>query len=215
MQVSQVVLVILAIVPSIILHEVAHGWVADFFGDHTARRAGRLSLDPTKHVDLFGTIIMPLLLIAAHLPAFGYAKPVPVNTRNLRKPRNQSVYVSLAGPATNIFLSAVAWGACRVILHSNPCSSSQFLNFFAYLGIVNVSLAALNLLPIPPLDGSALIERLVPSRHLGTYFRLRGQMLPFVVIGFVAIVYLTKWSPFQPLVDAWLRLAGFEQYCAS
>src|SRR5207237_10455946 len=96
------------LIPSVILHEVSHGWVALAFGDDTAKRAGRLTLNPIAHVDPFGTIILPLLLSLSGIGAFGYAKPVPVNPRNLRNPRQHSLYVSLAGPLTNITLALIA-----------------------------------------------------------------------------------------------------------
>ena len=102
------------IVPSIILHEISHGWVANFFGDDTAKRAGRLSLNPMVHIDPIGTLIVPALLALGGFGVFGWAKPVPVNTGRLRSPRNQGVLVALAGPFTNAVLA----------LASAPCSSS-------------------------------------------------------------------------------------------
>src|SRR5580692_6808128 len=95
------------LVPSVTFHEVAHGYVANYFGDSTAKDQHRLSLNPLRHVDLFGTILMPALLIISGLPAFGYAKPVPVNIGRLRNPRKQEIWVALAGPAVNVVLSAV------------------------------------------------------------------------------------------------------------
>src|SRR6204780_875134 len=105
---EQEVIVFCVIVPSIILHEVSHGWVANAFGDDTAKRAGRLSLNPIVHIDPVGTLIVPALLSLAGAGVFGWAKPVPVNTSRLRSPRNEGVLVSLAGPATNAVIAAVA-----------------------------------------------------------------------------------------------------------
>jgi Zn-dependent protease len=183
-------LYILAAIPSIVLHEVAHGWVANKFGDPTAKLAGRLTLNPVSHIDPFGTILLPVMLTLVHCPAVGYAKPVPVNVNRLRKPRNQSVYVALAGPATNIFLVGVAAIVCRILIDRGYTLSYNLLVFFLLLGIVNLFLAALNLLPIPPLDGSAVIERLVPRRHLARYFYLRGRMLPFAMV-ILLILFIT------------------------
>jgi Zn-dependent protease len=186
---------VLAGVPSIVLHEVAHGWVADKFGDPTARNAGRLTLNPIAHIDPIGTIAMPVLLALAHFPAIGYAKPVPVNVNRLRKPRNQSVYVSLAGPLTNVIISALAWIGCRIWIAEVPAvrlilQTPQFFLFLLYLGLVNLVLACFNMLPIPPFDGSAVVERLVPRKHLGRYFEIRNQMLyPALII--VVILYAT------------------------
>ena len=107
----------LAIVPSIILHEVSHGWVANYFGDSTAKDNGRLTLNPLAHVDPFGTVLLPALMVFSGLPAFGYAKPVPVNVSRLRNPRTQSLYVSLAGPFVNIVLSAIGLLLCWIAVH--------------------------------------------------------------------------------------------------
>jgi Zn-dependent protease len=175
----------IALLPSIILHEVSHGWVANFFGDPTAKNAKRLSLNPARHVDPFGTILLPALLIALHFPPFGYAKPVPVNTSRLRKPRQQSLYVSLAGPAVNIVLSAVGLILCDEsgvhFVNGVAQYNDVLFNVGVALGVSNLLLAAFNLLPIPPLDGSAIIERFVPNRHLGAYYHWRARALPLVL----------------------------------
>jgi Zn-dependent protease len=168
--------------PSIILHEVSHGWVANMFGDDTAKRAGRLTLNPIAHIDPFGTIILPVLLIATTGRAFGYAKPVPVNPRNLRDPRNQSLLVSLAGPAVNIVLAVTAalllphW----ILFRAPESWSAQDL--LLNLGYANVLLAAFNLIPLPPLDGSAIIERLLPRAWWPGYLRIRQYSMGALLI---------------------------------
>jgi len=168
--------------PSIILHEVSHGWVANMFGDDTAKRAGRLTLNPIAHIDPFGTIILPVLLIATTGRAFGYAKPVPVNPRNLRDPRNQSLLVSLAGPAVNIVLAV---GAALLLPHfilfrgAAPWSRDDLL---LNLGYANVLLAAFNLIPLPPLDGSAIVERLLPQSLWPGYLRIRQYSMGVLLI---------------------------------
>lgn len=175
----------IALLPSIILHEVSHGWVANFFGDPTAKNAKRLSLNPMRHIDPFGTILLPALLIALHFPPFGYAKPVPVNTSLLRKPRQQSLYVSLAGPFVNIVLSGIGLLLCDLAVSdqfgSVTVQNNTLLNVGLALGLSNLLLAAFNLLPIPPLDGSAIIERFVPNQHLGAYYHWRARALPLVL----------------------------------
>ena len=171
----------IALVPSIILHEVSHGWVANFFGDPTAKNAKRLSLNPMRHIDPFGTILLPALLIALHFPPFGYARPVPVNTSRLRNPRSQSLYVSLAGPFVNIVLSGVGLLLCDLAVTGDVITNTTLFNAGLALGISNLLLAAFNLLPIPPLDGSAVIERFVPNKHLGTYYHWRARALPLVL----------------------------------
>jgi Zn-dependent protease len=182
-------LYLLAIVPSIILHEISHGYVANLCGDPTAKNAHRLTLNPLRHIDPFGTILLPFLLIATGLPAFGWAKPVPVNVARLRNPRSQSLYVSLAGPLTNIVLSAVAFVYVRYEIHHASVatlnSNYSFFTFMVYLGVVNMILAVFNLLPIPPLDGSAIIERFVPVRHLPRYYQMRARALPFLMAALI------------------------------
>lgn len=183
------------LIPSIILHEVSHGWVANAFGDDTAKRAGRLSLNPLVHVDLFGTIIVPALLIV--VPAvtgagagvgFGWAKPVPVNVGRLRNPRNASFWVSLAGPATNAvlfvafalafrFAAASQWGVDPT---TGALATGPQILFLG--GLANVWVGLFNLLPVPPLDGSALVERFVPARHLMSYYRMRQASMVVVFV---------------------------------
>ncbi len=174
----------IAIVPSIVLHEVSHGYVAYLFGDPTAKEQHRLTLNPLRHVDPFGTVLLPALLLMSGLPAFGYAKPVPVNVSRLRNPRSQSLYVSLAGPLVNVILSAVGFGICEFALHVNH--SQVTFNIGVSLGLVNMMLAVFNMLPIPPLDGSALIERFIPNRHMPRYYQLRAKALP-IVMGLVIL----------------------------
>ena len=174
---------LLAIVPSIVLHEVSHGWVANYYGDPTAKQQGRLTLNPLKHIDPFGTVLLPALLIFSHLPMFGYAKPVPVNFSRLRNPRKQSLYVSIAGPLVNILLSAIGFVVCKYGLRVN---NELIINISASFGIANLTLAAFNLIPIPPLDGSAIIERFIPLRNLGKYFEFRNKALPFFMVLIIA-----------------------------
>ena len=180
----------IALLPSIILHEVSHGWVANFFGDPTAKNAKRLSLNPMRHIDPFGTILLPALLILVGFPPFGYARPVPVNTSRLRKPRQQSLYVSLAGPFVNIILSGIGLLLCDLAVSNQfgtlVVTNDPLFNVGLALGISNLLLAAFNLLPIPPLDGSAIIERFVPNRHLVSYYHLRARALP-IVLAFVIL----------------------------
>ncbi|OYV61442.1 MAG: hypothetical protein B7Z69_00875 [Actinobacteria bacterium 21-73-9] len=170
----------IALVPSIVLHEVSHGYVAYLFGDTTARDAHRLSLNPLRHVDLFGTLLLPALLVLSGLPAFGYAKPVPVNVGRLRRPRQQALWVGLAGPATNVVLSAVGYGICEFAMHVN--GSYHLWLFGIAVGLSNLVLAVFNMIPIPPLDGSAVVERFLPVRTLPRYYYWRARMLPILMI---------------------------------
>jgi Zn-dependent protease len=193
------VIVFCVIVPSIILHEVSHGVVAYWLGDDTAKRAGRLSLNPLRHVDPLGTVVLPILLVLTTGVAFGWARPVPVRVDRLRHPRNDAVLVALAGPVTNLLVATVAGIGFHLLVGIWPLPSGVTGQWelgeqiLFYLGFVNVLLATFNLLPIPPLDGSALLERLLPARLLPGYYRVRMAFL-FLVL-FVVLVLPGAISP--------------------
>jgi Zn-dependent protease len=187
-----------ALVAAVILHEISHGVVALWFGDDTAKRAGRLTLNPLPHIDPFGSIILPAMGVLTGLPVIGFAKPVPVNPSRLRRPRRHLVFVSLAGPFTNFLLMAGAALATRSLLRGDGFLGSgigaegpdllvQILFAFA---VVNLFLGLFNLLPIPPLDGSALIERLLPRSWLPAWYRFRpyGFLVLVVVVIFTNVV---------------------------
>jgi Zn-dependent protease len=209
------VIVFCVIVPSIILHEVSHGVVANAFGDDTAKRAGRLTLNPIAHVDPVGTLIVPALLSLAGAGVFGWAKPVPVNTGKLHSPRNQGVLVSLAGPATNAVIAAIsAVVFIQVIRPGLPAfgvipTGAQIV---FYIGLVNVWLCIFNLIPIPPLDGSVLFERLLPARYWPTYLRYRQYTMP-ILLGLVLLnFFLYPHGPitwlFGQLSSWWTNVLG-------
>lgn len=166
---------------SIILHECAHGWVAERCGDPTARLSGRLTLNPIPHIDLMGTIVLPLLLIMTRSPIiFGWAKPVPVNFHNLRNPRQDMIWVALAGPATNIALALL----CAVALKAGIGTPRSIVGLLLGYGVfINLLLAIFNLIPIPPLDGSRILMGLLPPQQAYSYARIE----PF---GFVIIIGL-------------------------
>lgn len=192
---------ILVAIPSIMFHEVSHGVVALWCGDDTAKRAGRISANPIRHVDIVGTILLPIILALAHGPILGWAKPVPVSIGRLRHPRNQAVLVGLAGPASNYLLAAIAGLALHFAVASHQLASGYYVvpgtlpvsggfwywltHVLALLGLVNVFIGTFNLLPIPPLDGSALVERLLPVSALPTYYRMR--------MGFMVLVFAFVW----------------------
>lgn len=192
--------------PSVILHEVSHGWVANYFGDPTAKDNGRLTLNPLAHIDPFGTVLLPLMMVLAGLPAFGYAKPVPVNVSRLRNPRTQSLYVSLAGPLVNIVLSGIGLALC---VATNSNLNSVLFNVGLFMGVANLVLAAFNLIPIPPLDGSAIIERFVPRKHLPRYYQMRARALPVVMVLVVLdfLVFHVGTGALGNLETWWINLA--------
>jgi Zn-dependent protease len=206
---SQDIILFCVIVPSIILHEMSHGWVARAFGDDTAARAGRLSFNPMVHIDPVGTLIVPALLSLGGFGVFGWAKPVPVNTARLRSPRNQGVLVSLAGPFTNAVLAGA--GAFLFIeafrptvLRTGVLSLPAEIVF--YFSLANIGLMAFNLVPLPPLDGSVVFERLLPRRYWPTYLRIRPYTM-YIVMGLVLLNFLFNPGPitiaFQHLYNWW------------
>ena len=201
------------LVVAIILHEISHGVVALWFGDDTAKKAGRLTLNPIPHIDPFGSLILPAMGALAGFPVFGYAKPVPVNPGRLRNPRRDIVFVSLAGPACNFLLMAVAAIVTRALLQSGgslpttveSSASSVLIEITFFFALINLLLGLFNLLPIPPLDGSALLERLLPDHWLPAWYRARpyGLLILFVLLftipGFTATIFdpfLTALSDF-------------------
>ncbi|HVC02993.1 MAG TPA: site-2 protease family protein [Steroidobacteraceae bacterium] len=188
---------------AITLHEVAHGWTARYFGDRTADLLGRLSLNPLRHIDPVGTVLVPGILLAFGGPLFGWAKPVPVSIRGLRNPRRSMIWVALAGPAANLVMAA---GWCTVLgLVARLNGSLTVVGWVALMAqagiVINVVLALFNLLPIPPLDGGRVLAGLLPPR-LSTGL---ARVEPF---GFLIVLGLTGFGLFGWLFDPAYRLVG-------
>lgn len=190
---------------SVIIHELAHGYVAYSLGDPTAKYSGRLTLNPVKHLDMFGSIMLPLLMLlltAGAGPVLGWAKPVPVNTYNLKDQKWGGVKVAIAGPASNLLL-AVVFGLILRLLPTSVFSSLPSLTImFYYIIQINVMLALFNLLPIPPLDGSWILFKFLPTtpyfERLQIFFAQYGIMILLFLLFFgglswfsVAINYIT------------------------
>jgi Zn-dependent protease len=157
---------LIPLIIAIVFHEVSHGLVARRLGDPTAEQAGRLTFNPIRHVDLFGTVILPLMLALSHAPVFGWAKPVPVNYRRLRHPRRDMVLVALAGPGMNLLLAVVGAMvlAATLAVSRNPNGITTTLiagNAMNFV-LINLFLAVFNLLPVPPFDGGHVVEGLLP-----------------------------------------------------
>lgn len=181
LELSLIQKICVAIIPvlfAITVHEVAHGYVADKLGDHTAKMLGRLTLNPIKHIDLIGTILVPLLMLYLGGFIFGWAKPVPINPRFFKQYRRDTALVALAGPISN-FVMAGFWSA---LMHLSP-STNIPLMLMCSIGItINLILAVLNLIPIPPLDGSRVISSLLP-RRLAYYYDFLEPYGLFIVLG--------------------------------
>jgi len=197
--IQTVALYALPVLFAITVHEAAHGYVALYFGDKTAYVLGRVTLNPLKHIDPMGTILMPLLLYFATSGAFlfGYAKPVPVRFGNLRNPKRNMIWVALAGPAAN-FIQALLWGALLFVLKGSGVTEPFFLKMAQGGVLVNVVMFAFNLFPLPPLDGGRILVGLLPHRQAEMVSRIEPWGF-FIVMGLViAGVVSSLWM--QPLM---------------
>jgi Zn-dependent protease len=180
---------IIPLVIAIVFHEVAHGLVARSLGDPTAEARGRLSLNPIRHVDPFGTVILPMILAISHAPMFGWAKPVPVDYRRLRNPRRDMILVALAGPGMNLLLALVGTAILAVTIGMSGGARSGAAAFVAANALnfllINIFLAVFNLLPVPPFDGGHVIEGLLPpalARRFGTIGRYSLLVLVILLL---------------------------------
>lgn len=196
---------------SAMVHEVAHGWVAYRLGDATAKRAGRLTLNPTRHLDPFGSVVLPLLMAVAGWPVFAYAKPVPYNPNNLRNPRTDEVLVALAGPASNL-LQALAGAAVYQLVLSRLLAdggslvvggaSFWVLRALALYVYVNLVLMFFNLIPLPPLDGSKIVMPLLHGRARERYYHIQSYSLPILVAVLYLVPMVVHFDPLSLYLDA-------------
>jgi len=193
---------------SVIIHEVAHGYIAYKRGDSTAKQLGRLTLNPVSHIDIFGSILLPLVLLIANAPVFGWAKPVPVNPARLYKPKTDMLWVSLAGCAANFLLAITA--ALGMLIIRNFATSDMSVLIPAYqilqtILIINIVLPVLNLIPIPPLDGSRIVYYLLPTELAVKYDSISpyGFFIIFALL-FTGIL----WKIISPVIYFLIALLG-------
>ena len=209
--VLKVVLAIIPILLAISLHEAAHGWVADKLGDATARMLGRLTANPLKHIDPVGTVLVPIIMIVTMGFAFGWAKPVPVDMRNFKNPYKDMALVALAGPLANLTM-AVLWTlllvfSMKILPQGNL---ANMLEIMANIGVViNLVLMALNLLPIPPLDGGRVVSGVLPRELADTFNRIEPFGL-WIIIFLLATGILGKilWPMVQAIQLTLFKILG-------
>ncbi len=206
--IQTVLIFALPVLFAITLHEAAHGYAAKFFGDDTAWMQGRVTLNPMNHIDLIGTIVMPLMLYFATSGAllFGYAKPVPVRFGHLKHPKRDMVWVALAGPAINFF-QALVWGALLFVLGNLGVQERFFLSMCQAGVLVNVVMFVFNLFPIPPLDGGRIVVGLLPWKAAMEFSRIEPYGF-FVVMFLVMIGAINKiWM--QPLMGLTYQMVAW------
>ena len=197
---------------SIVIHEVSHGWVAYRLGDETAKRMGRLTLNPLPHIDLIGTVVLPFIMIVMGGPVFGWAKPVPFNPLNFRRSvniRNGIMWVALAGPCSNLVLAFIF--SFVFVFMQKAFSSSPSLVYYIVTQLaraliyINLVLASVNLVPVPPLDGSKILLRILPRRYESYFFQLERYGLIIIIILFATGLFSKLiWGPVKFLSSLFL-----------
>lgn len=185
---------ILILIMSVVIHEVSHGYMALYLGDHTAEYEGRLTLNPLKHIDLFGSIILPILTYVLGGIVFGWAKSVPYNPYNLRNQKTSEGLVALAGPLSNITIALFFAIVVRVLV-ANNIGSASFIDIASLVVLINLVLALFNLVPIPPLDGSKILFSLLPARFMHYRYALEKYSM-FLVLIFIFFL----WQYITPVI---------------
>ena len=219
MNIYMLVIQLFVLLFAITVHEAAHGWMASRFGDDTARSMGRVTLNPVAHIDPFGTVLLPLLLVLMKAPVFGWAKPVPVNPLNLRNPRKDNLWISAAGPMANILVAVFCLFAIILIKALNPNALALLMRrggpagglhplgslilILFYGALINMYLVVFNLIPVPPLDGSGVLMGLLSEESAQKFDRLR----PYGFLIVIGLIYLGVLSAIiQPVQNLILNI---------
>jgi Zn-dependent protease len=203
--IARVLIAFTVLLLSLTVHEAAHAWSADILGDPTARRLGRVSLNPAVHIDPIGTILFPLVSMLSPVPLIGWAKPVPVNSANLHPHwQRKFMMVAAAGPASNLVLAVIATLGLRLIgfIGSSNPTTQQLFTFFQYMVGTNVALAVFNMLPVPPLDGGNVLVGVLRGRAAKIYAGIRPY--GFIVL-YALLLSGFLWEIVGPIEDAILR----------
>lgn len=194
---------IVSFVCAIVVHEASHGFAAYKLGDPTAKRAGRLTLNPLKHIDPFGTVILPLMLMIMNWPVFGYAKPVPYDPSYFKDPRKGDCITGLAGPLSNLVMAAIAGLVAWALYGLWPVLQQSVVGYYFYslflpmFCLINLYLMFFNLIPIPPLDGSSIVALFIPVRLLPKWYSIQRYAFPIFMIAVIALPYLIGFNPFS------------------
>ena len=196
--IQKIAIYALPVIFAITVHEAAHGYAARYFGDMTAHQAGRISLNPVRHIDPIGTILVPILTMFAGGILFGWAKPVPVDFSRLRNPKRDMLWVAAAGPASNLMMG-IFWAFVLSFSAAAPADFATPLAYMAQAGImINVVLMVLNLLPLPPLDGGRIAVSLLPNRLAKRYARIEQY-------GFIILLVLLFTGILSKIMDPFIR----------
>jgi len=200
---QKVVVLVVPLLLAVTVHEAAHGYAAKYFGDTTAEKMGRITLNPIKHIDLMGTIVFPIMTMLSFSVMFGWAKPVPVNFSHLRNPKKDMLWVALAGPASNFAMAAI-WAVIFGLTAFLSDSLMLFARLVCFMGVfVNVILMALNLLPMPPLDGGRIAVSLLPDSIAKVYAKLE----PFgIVVLLILMATGVLWQVLWPVIQFFVTL---------
>ncbi len=205
MDFSIVIVQFVVFIFSVIIHEISHGYIAEILGDDTARREGRLTLNPISHIDPIGSVLLPLFLYFSHLPIIGWAKPVPYNPYNLKNPKMGAGFIAFAGPISNIVFASLFALTLRG-LNSVGIENPVVILLFNNIIIINVALAIFNLVPIPPLDGSKVLFALLPHTLIEVqYFLEQYSMILFLLFVFFGFQFI------EPLINFILNVLMFHR----